>query len=182
MSGRGKHASKSSGAFYRDLLIMTFGIILVGAGVFLLLYLLAADPDADAVDTTASSLTTTSVEGVTITSPSTTATTTTPSTTSATVPLRPPGEVRVKVYNSIELSGAAGGFTQELADAGYQTLPADDLDPEYDPSRIWYREGFSAEANVLLALLPEATVEPLPDPEMAPGSDLIVILGVGYEG
>lgn len=180
MSSRGKHASKSSGAFYRDLLIMTLGIILVGAGVFLLLYLLADDPEADAVDTTSSSATGTSVEGVSTTELPTT-TTTASSTTSATVPLRPPGEVRVMVFNSIELSGAAGRFTQELADAGYQTLPADDLDPEYDPSRVWYREGFSAEANVLLALLPEATVEPLPDPEMAPGSDLIVILGVGYE-
>jgi hypothetical protein len=34
---------------------------------------------------------------------------------------------------------------------------------------------------VLLALLPGAAVEPLPDPEMAPGSDLIVVLGIGYE-
>jgi len=180
MSGRGKHASKSSGAFYRDLLIMTFGIILVGAAVFLLLYLLAGDPDADAIDTTASSTPTTTIGGQNPTEPSTT-TTTAPSTTSATVPLRPPVEVRVMVFNSLALSGAAGRFTQELAEAGYQTLPADDLDPEYDPSRIWYREGFSAEANVLLTLLPGATVEPLPDPEMAPGSDLVGVLGIGYE-
>jgi hypothetical protein len=159
---------------------MALGIILVGAAVFLLLYLLAGDPDAEAVDTTTSSPPATSPEGTTTTEPSTTtaaATLTTP----ATVPLRPPGEVRVMVFNSLELSGAAGRYTQELADAGYQTLPADDLDPEYDPSRIWFREGFSAEANVLLTLLPGAVVEPLPDPEMAPGSDLIVVLGVGYE-
>jgi LytR cell envelope-related transcriptional attenuator len=180
MSNRGKHAAKSSGAFYRDLLIMTLGIILVGAAVFLLLYLLAGDPEADALDTTTSSSTATSVEGPSTTEPTTTTTTAT-SSTPATVPLRPPGEVRVMVFNSIELSGAAGRYTQELADAGYQTLPADDLDPEYDPSRIWYREGFSAEANVLLALLPGALVEPLPDPELAPGSDLVVVLGLGYE-
>ena len=180
MSGRGKHASKSSGVFYRDLLIMALGIILVGAAVFLLLYLLAGDPDAEAVDTTTSSPPATSPEGTTTTETSTTTTAAT-STTPATVPLRPPGEVRVMVFNSLELSGAAGRYTQELADAGYQTLPADDLDPEYDPSRIWFREGFSAEANVLLTLLPGAVVEPLPDPEMAPGSDLIVVLGVGYE-
>jgi hypothetical protein len=180
MSSRGKHAAKSSGAFYRDLLIMTLGIILVGAAVFLLLYLLAGDPDPEALDTTSSRPTATSVEEATTTEPSTTTTAGT-SSTSATVPLRPPGEVRVMVFNSIELSGAAGRYTQELADAGYQTLPADDLDPEYDPSRIWYREGFSAEANVLLALLPGGLVEPLPDPEMAPGSDLVVVLGVGYE-
>lgn len=180
MSSRGKHAAKSSRAFYRDLLIMTLGIILVGAAVFLLLYLLAGDPEPEALDTTATNPTATSVEDATTTEPSTTTTAAT-STTSATVPLRPPGEVRVMVFNSIELSGAAGRYTQELADAGYQTLPADDLDPEYDPSRIWYREGFSAEANVLLAFLPGALVEPLPDPEMAPGSDLVVVLGVGYE-
>jgi hypothetical protein len=180
MSSRGKHAAKSSRAFYRDLLIMTLGIILVGAAVFLLLYLLAGDPEPEALDTTAPNPTATSVEEATTTQPSTTTTAVT-STTSATVPLRPPGEVRVMVFNSIELSGAAGRYTQELADAGYQTLPADDLDPEYDPSRIWYREGFSAEANVLLALLPGALVEPLPDLEMAPGSDLVVVLGVGYE-
>jgi hypothetical protein len=159
---------------------MALGIILVGAAVFLLLYLLAGDPDAEAVDTTTSSPPNTSPEGTTTTEPSTTTTEAT-STTPATVPLRSPGEVRVMVFNSLELSGAAGRYTQELADAGYQTLPADDLDPEYDPSRIWYREGFSAEANVLLTLLPGAVVEPLPDPEMAPGSDLIVVLGVGYE-
>jgi hypothetical protein len=180
MSNRGKHASKSSRAFYRDLLIMTLGILLVGAAVFLLLYLLAGDPTSEAGETTTSNPATTGVEAASTTEPETTTTTAT-STTPATVPLRLPSEVRVMVFNSIELSGAAGRFTQELADAGYQTLPAGDLDPEYDPSRIWYREGFSAEANVLLALLPGAAVEPLPDPELAPGSDLIVVLGIGYE-
>jgi hypothetical protein len=180
MASRGKHASKSSRAFYRDLLIMTLGILLVGAAVFLLLYLLAGDPTSEAGETTTSNPATTGVEAASTTEPVTTTTTAT-STTPATVPLRLPSEVRVMVFNSIELSGAAGRFTQELADAGYQTLPAGDLDPEYDPSRIWYREGFSAEANVLLALLPGAAVEPLPDPEMAPGSDLIVVLGIGYE-
>ena len=180
MTNRGKHAAKSSRAFYRDLLVMTLGIILVGAAVFLLLYLLAGDPDPEAVNTTSSNPTATSVQGATSTEPSTTTTAAT-STAPATVPLRPPGEVRVMVFNSIELSGAAGRYTQELADAGYQTLPPDDLDPEYDPSRIWYREGFSAEANVLLGLLPGAMVEQLPDPDMAPGSDLVVVIGVGYE-
>jgi hypothetical protein len=180
MAGKGRHASKSSGAFYRDLLFMSVGIILVGAAVFLLLYLLAGDGDAEAGQTTTSLPSTTRADGPTTTVQSTT-TTTSLSSTTATVPLRAPSEVRVTVFNSIELSGAAGRFTQRLADAGYQTLPADDLDPEYDPSRIWYRDGFSAEATMLLTLLPDATVEPLPDPEMAPGSDLVVIIGVGFE-
>ena len=180
MAGKGRHASKSSGAFYRDLLFMTVGIILVGAAVFLLLYLLAGDRASDAAGTTTSAPDTTTDQGPTTTEPGTT-TTTSASSTASTVPLRAPADVRVMVFNSLALSGAAGRFTQDLADAGYQTLPADDLDPEYDPSRIWYREGFSAEANVLLSLLPGATVEPLPDPNMGQGADLVVVLGVGYE-
>ena len=180
MAGKGRHASKSSGAFYRDLLFMTVGIILVGAAVFLLLYLLAGDRTPEAAGTTTSTPNTTTNQGPTTTVPTTTSSTSVP-TTAATVPLRAPEEVRVMVFNSLALSGAAGRFTQELADTGYQTLPADDVDPEYDPSRIWYREGFSAEANALLSLLPEATVEPLPDPTMGEGADLVVVLGVGYE-
>ena len=59
--------------------------------------------------------------------------------------------------------------------------PQIDYDPELDPSRIWYREGFSAEATVLLEMLPGALVEPLPDEDLVPGSDVVVVLGVGYE-
>jgi LytR cell envelope-related transcriptional attenuator len=176
MTNKGRHASESSGSFYRDLVMMTLGILLVGAAVFLLLYLLAGDPDPAATGSS------TSVPGITDQSVATTVPPTTASpTTSASVPVRPPEEVRVMVLNSIELSGAAGRFTEDLAAAGYQTVPADDFDPEQDPSRIWYREGFSAEANVLLGMLPGALVEPLPDPDLAPGSDVVVVLGVGYE-
>jgi LytR cell envelope-related transcriptional attenuator len=180
MAGKGRHASKSSGAFYRDLLFMTVGIILVGAAVFLLLYLLAGDRTPEAAGTTTSTTNTTTNQGPTTTSQTTTSAPSV-STTGATVPLLAPADIRVMVFNSLTLSGAAGRFTQVLADAGYQTLPADDLDPEYEPSRIWYRDGFSAEANALLSLLPGATVEPLPDQAMAPGADLVVVLGIGYE-
>jgi hypothetical protein len=79
------------------------------------------------------------------------------------------------------LSGAAGRMTEQLDDAGYQTLPADDYEPEQDPSRLWYREGFSAEANELLEFLPAARVEALPDDGLAPGADVVMILGTGYE-
>ena len=183
MTNKGRHASESSGTFYRDLAMMTVGILLVGAAVFLLLFLLAGDPEREAAVTSTtigSSSTSTSLVATTE-APTTTPSTTPPTTTNGTVPLRPPSEVRVMVLNSLQLSGAAGRFTQELADIGYQTLPADDYDPELDPSRIWYREGFSAEATVLLEMLPGALVEPLPDEEVAPGSDVVVVLGVGYE-
>jgi chloramphenicol 3-O-phosphotransferase len=96
------------------------------------------------------------------------------------VPVRPPEEVRVIVLNSIGLAGAAARKTQELADAGYQTVQADDLEPQQDQSRVWYREGFAAEANALLQFLPGALVEPVPDPELQTGTDVILVLGAGY--
>jgi hypothetical protein len=95
--------------------------------------------------------------------------------------VRPPAEVRVVVLNSIGLAGAAGRLTQRLADGGYQTQQAGDLEPEQDPSRIWYREGFAAEANALLDYLPGAVVEALPDTELEEGSDIVMVLGTGYE-
>jgi hypothetical protein len=82
--------------------------------------------------------------------------------------------------NSVGIAGAASGFTNVLIDAGYQTLQPTDYRPEQDPSRIWYREGFSSEANQVLAFLPGAQVEPLPEPDLESGADIIVVLGTGY--
>jgi hypothetical protein len=180
---RGKHASPSSTPFYRDLVMMVLGILLVGAAVFLLLYLFAGrgeDPESGASTTSS-----TPTSSATSERPTTTAepepTTTTPSTsTTTTVPSRPPGEVRVVVLNSMGLPGAAGRMTQILADGGYQTQQADDLEPELDPSRIWYRDGFAAEANALLEFIPGAVVESLPDPDLETGSDVVMVLGTGY--
>ena len=73
-------------------------------------------------------------------------------------------------------------MTATLAEAGYQTLPANDYDPEQDPSRLWYRDGFSAEANAMLEFIPGALVEPIPDEELQEGADVVMVLGTGYEG
>lgn len=184
---KGRHASDASNSFYRDLAMMVLGIALVGAAVFLLLYLLAGDPDAEAGATTnPESTTSTSAAATepTATTSSTAPATTAPATTGApattAVPVRPPQEVRVVVLNSIGLAGAAGRKTQELADAGYQTQQADDVEPQQDQSRVWFREGFSAEANALLQFLPGALVEPIPDPELQTGADVVLVLGAGY--
>jgi hypothetical protein len=167
--------------------MMVLGIALVGAAVFLLLYLFAGNPDADATGSTSSTSepdpsTAAGSSTSTTTEQATTTSTTLPTSTTTTVPVRPPSEVRVVVLNSIGLAGAAGRMTQQLADAGYQTQEADDYEPEQDPSRIWYREGFAPEANALLELLPGAVVEPLPDAALEEGSDVVVVLGTGYEG
>jgi hypothetical protein len=178
---RGRHAAESQGSFYRDLVMMIVGVLLVGTAVFLILYFVNSNPGPVAGDTTSSTnstSTTTSTVVTTTTLTETTSTSTAPTTT--TFPVRPPQEVRVVVLNSVGLAGAAGRKTQELADSGYQTQQAGDFEPEQDPSRIWYREGFAAEANALLDFLPGATVEPLPDPELESGADVVLVLGSGY--
>lgn len=181
MTSKGKHSGGGSGGFYRDLAMMILGILLVGAAVFFLLFLLADKPTATSTTEVAAATTTTTSSSST-TNNSTTTSSSSPPTTTTTIPVRPPDEVRVSVLNSIGVAGAAGRLTEELEDAGYQTLPAGDYTPEQDPSRIWYRPSFSAEANQLLVFVPGAQVEPLPEPDLAPGADVIIILGTGYEG
>ncbi len=180
---KGRHASDGGGAFYRDLAMMILGIVLVGAAVFFLLFLIADDEGSVPTTIAVPGPTSTGVEQSSTTSEDTVASTSSTSTppTSTTVPVRPPEEVRVVVLNSIGLSGAAGRMTQQLDEAGYQTLPADDYEPEQDPSRLWYREGFSAEANELLEFIPDARVELLTDDSLVPGADVVMILGTGYE-
>ncbi len=181
---RGRHSAGTTGSFYRDLTMMVVGILLVGAAVFLLLYLFAGDPDAVAGETTVPAATSSSA--VASSDPSTTSTTVSATTTSSSdvtttaVPVRPPQEVRVIVLNSIGLAGAAGRMTQQLADSGYQTQQADDIEPQQDQSRIWYRDGFAPEANAMLQFLPGALVEPLPDLEVGAGADVVLVLGTGY--
>ena len=179
---KGRHAGETSGGFYRDLAIMTLGVLLVGAAVFTLLYLLVGDGSTDTTSGSTTLATTSTTVGSTTstTAESTTTSTTTP--TTSTIPLRPPSEVHVLVLNSVGIPGTAGDFTTQLAEAGYQTLQPADYDTLQDPSRIWYREGFSAEANELLDFIPDALVEPLPDDDLGPGADIIVVLGAGYEG
>lgn len=183
----GRHASDSSAGFYRDLAMMVVGILLVGAAVFILLYLLAgngSDPVVTTSTTAGSELSTTTEEPVSTTTTEaqvSTTTTTSLQNTTSTVPVRPPSEVTVIVLNSIGVQGVAGRLTQNLAENGYQTLEASNYEPELDPSRIWYREGYSAEANELLDFVPGAQVEALPEEELEPGADVVIILGTGYE-
>lgn len=183
MTNKGKHASQTPGTFYRDLAIMVLGILLVGAAVFFLLYLFADEPaTGPSTTTTTTEAPSTTSEDVTSTTGDDTTTTTNSDTTSTTVAVRPPSEVTVVVLNSMGLDGAAGGMTSTLAEAGYQTLTPDNYEPEQDPSRIWYRDGFAAEAATMAEFLPGANVEPLPVTEQSlqEGADVIVVLGTGY--
>ncbi len=181
MTNKGRHASQTPGTFYRDLAIMILGIITVGAAVFFLLYIFAESPATGPTTTViAAESTTTEGDATTSTSEGETTTTSTQP-TSTTVPVRPPDQVSVIVLNSMGLDGAAGRMTSQLTDEGYVTLTPGNYSPEQDPSRIWYREGYAAEANELLAFLPDATVEALPDEATGEGADVVMVLGTGYE-
>lgn len=184
MTNKGKHASQTPGTFYRDLAIMILGILVVGAAVFFLLYLFADQPATGPTSTTTTTTvaqTSTSDGAATTTTGGEAPTTTTESDdTPSTVDVRDPGAVTVVVLNSMGLDGAAGRMTDELSQAGYQTLTPDNYTPEQDPSRIWYREGFAAEASELVEFLPGADVEALPDETLQEGADVILVLGTGY--
>ena len=160
--------------------MMILGILLVGAAVFFLLFLLADKPTASSTTEVAVG-TTTTTDASSTTDASTSTSSTAPQNTTTTVPVRPPDEVRVSVLNSINVNGVAGRLTEELQVAGYQTLEPGNYDPELNPSRIWYRPSFSPEANELLVFIPSAQVEPLPEPDLQPGADIIIIIGTGYE-
>jgi hypothetical protein len=185
MTNKGKHSSQTPGTFYRDLAIMILGIILVGAAVFFLLYLFADEPATGPTSTTSTTLatTTTSADSPSTSAPDDTTSTTVASTSTTSGPdVRPPGEVTVIVLNSMGLDGAASGMTTQLAEAGYQTLTPDNYEPELDPSRIWYREGFAADAAAMVEFLPSAQVEPIPDEAIGEGADIVVVLGTEYAG
>ena len=182
MAAKGKHSAESSSAFYRDLIIMVVGILLVGAAVYIFLTLFAGDDfgtsstsqGRTAPPSTGPTSTPTTAGRVTTTRPQPT------TTTSTTIPVRTPDQIRVVVLNSIGVNGAAGRLGELLSEAGYQVLEADDYEPTQDPSKIWFREGFSAEANEILPFLPGAEIEPLPDPSIGEGADIVLVLGVGY--
>ncbi|CAN5768754.1 hypothetical protein BH23ACT4_BH23ACT4_06350 [soil metagenome] len=185
MANKGRHAGED-GNFYRDLAVMVAAIVGVGALVFFLLFVFAGDTVSDTTTTSSTTTTSTSttVGESTTTEPTVGSSSTT--TTATTVPVRANEDVRVVVLNSVAISGAAGRLTQTLADIGYQTLQADDFRPEQDPTRIWFREGFSVEANALAEFMledsgTETLVEPLPDETLKPGADLVVVLGTGYQ-
>lgn len=181
MTNKGRHASQTPGTFYRDLAVMILGIIVVGAGVFFLLYLFADEPVTGPTTTsTTVAETSTTSDGVTSTSQDDLSTSTTVGGTTTTVALRPAADVTVVVLNSMGLEGAAGRLTTDLANAGYQTLTPDNFTPEQDPSRIWYREDFAAEAAALADFVPGANVEPLPDDALQEGADVVLVLGTGF--
>lgn len=179
MTEKPRHADTRS-HFARDLVIWILGVAFFGALTFGLLAFFA-DPTTP-IDSTGTSTTSSSTSTTATTPESTTTTDGSTSTTSTTVAVRPPSEVTVRVFNYPGgVPGAAGRLTQRLAQDGYRIMPATDYPDAEDPSRLWYRDGFAAEAAELLRFVPGARVEALPDESFSPGADVIIILGSDYE-
>jgi|FLYL01.1.fsa_nt_gi hypothetical protein len=181
MSERGRHARSAGPEFYRDLLLLGGGIILLGVIVFGGLSLWAGRSGAGP-DTTTTIATTTS------TAPTTTTTvTTTPETTVTTTPttLRPersPSEVRVIVLNSVGVTGLAATLTTQLAAEGYRTSPPANYSPELSDTMIFHAPGFALEAVTLAELVPDGTVAPNEEITGEYDVDIVVILGRSYRG
>lgn len=195
MTGRGRHARSNGLGFYRDVLLLIAGIIVVAAVVFGGLSLWAGGSDDDI--TTPASPTSTDSADITDFSPTTSTTPATSTTTSATTTAEPtttttaaapstlreardPAEVRAIVLNSTGIAGLAGQLSDELAQQGYQVAQADNYTPELSDSMIFHADGFSVEALDLAESMPDATVAP--DPELAAewGVDVVVVIGQSY--
>lgn len=190
----GHHAAPGSSRFLRELGVFSLKVLFWGVLVFgtvlLVQSLFGGDDEVAATSTTArvtttrAVSTTTEASTTTTTAPPTTTTTappTTTETTPTTVPsVRNPQDVTVLVLNSTGRTGLAAGLTEFLRQFGYRLLEPTNYDTPLETSRVWYTEGFEAEANELaLQAVPDAIVEPFTGIAQA---DIVVVLGASYTG
>lgn len=196
MTDRGRHSRPSGAGFYRDVLYLVAGILIVGAVVFGGLSLWAGRNNTTTTTTTADTVGFTtapsSIIGETTTSPggsvttnSTPTTTIVPTTTVPPTTLRPEratSEVSVIVLNSIGVAGLAAELSDELEALGYQVLEADNYTPELSDTVIFHADGFSLEALTLNDAVPDGTVAPGQDLATEQGADIVVVIGQSYQG
>lgn len=175
---KGKHSSAPTGALVRDLAVMAVLFVAAGTLAFgVIWWFQNRTDDTRAAGTTG--VTTTSSPVATGPIVTTAPPTTVPVATETTSPpLRDPSEVTVLVRNAVGRAGIAGTLTEALAASGYQTLEPDNFTEAVDTSKVWFREGFQAEALELARFVPDAQVE-LNDDITA---DIVVILGPTYQG
>lgn len=199
MTDRGRHVRRSGIGFYKDVLFLIAGILVVGAIVFGGLSLWAGrnngDPAAStstsaigAADSTTTSTTTPSTSSSAIpTTLAPTSTTVATSTTDSTAPpttlraARQPEEVRVVVLNSTAAAGVAGELSDELASLGYQMSEPTNYTPELADTMIFHADGFSLEALELVGSVADGTVAANPELAEAQGVDIVVVIGLSYQ-
>jgi hypothetical protein len=107
--------------------------------------------------------------------------------TATTLPApRPPAEVGVTVANGARVQGAANRRASELTELGYRIAQATNTTARVEESRVYFTEGYEAEARALAeALEPSPPVEPMP-PEL-PVADLgdanvLLVIGTDLSG
>ncbi len=121
-------------------------------------------------------------EGVTPTTEDRTQTT---DTTEPTEPDRQPGDVVVAVLNGGGPTGAASSTSETIVERGYQAGPTANTAAgvaQLDTTKVYYAEGYQAEATAVAGLLGKAddAVEALPEPPPGAGlesSNVVVVLG-----
>jgi hypothetical protein len=172
----GRHAAPPS---YRDLAIVGLAVIVIGVLVYLGLSALASSDGPDRTTTTVAVVTTVPATTEVVTT-TTTATTTSTAPTTTTAALLSPDQIRVQVLNAIGVSGLAGEVTQDLTALGYQMLLPGNYQPTLPQSRVWYADGFEAEAYELAAEFPDAVVERASS-EVGVNADIVVVLGESYQ-
>ena len=179
----GKHAAPVGRNFYRDLITMVVGILVVGAIVYGLLWFISNRESGSTTTTTVAALpATTSAEVEATTTVVTTAQSTTtagPATTLSV--LRDPSQVRVLVLNAVGVVGLAAEVSEELTSMGYQVLTPSNYQPALEQTRVWFVEDFQPEAFELAGVaFPDGLVEE--NPELTADADIVVILGSSYQG
>ncbi|MEO6989785.1 MAG: LytR C-terminal domain-containing protein [Aquihabitans sp.] len=112
-------------------------------------------------------------------------TTTEDTETDTSEPDRQPGDVTVAVLNGGGPAGAAGAVSATIVDRGYQAGTVGNTSPgvaQLDTTKVYYAEGYQAEASAVAGLLGKAddAVEALPDPPPGAGiesANVVVVLG-----
>lgn len=196
MSERGRHVRRSGVGFYRDILFLVAGILIVGAIVFGGLSVWAGRGNQETASTSTTSTTSTTRPSDEATTTAAASATTTPppvspATTDGSSPTsqptttvreaRTPGEVSVVILNSIGVAGLAAEATDELTSLGYQTVPPDNYTPELSDTMIFHADGFSLEALELTEVFPDGTVAPDPELTASQGTDIVVVIGLSHQ-
>lgn len=177
---KGKHASGPTGALIRDLAVMAFLFVAAGTLAFGFIWWLQGRGETSTTTSQPAATETTIANSPVTTNPPTPLTTTAPAPTTTVVQLRPTSEVRVIVLNAVGRAGIAGSLTDALNAAGYDTLAPDNYIGTLEVSKVWFSEGFNAEALELAQFVPDAEIELNPD--VAAAADIVVVLGPTYQG
>jgi hypothetical protein len=102
-------------------------------------------------------------------------------TTAATVPVRPPAEVIVRVLNAAGVGGAAGEWSDALTRAGYQIAEAANAPESRDATAVLFAAGYDREAAQLAEQIrsPADQVAPIGEPPAVDpgGAQLVILLG-----